>query len=179
MFSIKKIAMLTVTTALFSVSMGANAATDSAVVNITATVVNNTCTPTWTGAGVDVALGRVSQKDFGGAKTAGDTPFNLKLEGCGADATTVTVKASGSPDLVDANIFKNEDSSGSTGVGVAIFGDETQSTQMKPNGDGSVTYTIANNQVDMAFKAQLKQTGADAPTSGAVKSTVTLNIEYQ
>ena len=65
---IKKTLLTAATVSLLALSPGIQAASDSATVNITATVVDNTCTPQWSTNGVDVAMGRVSLKDFGSDK---------------------------------------------------------------------------------------------------------------
>ena len=56
---IKKTLLTAATVSLLALSPGIQAASDSATVNITATVVDNTCTPQWSTNGVDVAMGRV------------------------------------------------------------------------------------------------------------------------
>ena len=164
--------------ALVMLSSGSQAATDSATVNITATVVDNTCTPEWTGA-VQVAMGRASARDFTGEGSVGATnTFHLKMKDCGSGTTKVKVKATGTADA-NTDLFKNEDASGAAGVALAIFGDASQSTQLKPN-SGEAEYDITGNATpDLAFKAELRQSGTAAPTTGDVKSAITLTITYE
>lgn len=165
--------------AILGMTFGAGAASDSATVNVTATVVDNTCTPQWSDSGVSVDLNRVSLKDFGADKIGAEKTFTLSLTDCGSDTTKVVVTASGAEDNTDSRLFSNLESSGATGVAVAIWGDSTQSTQLTPDGLTSAEYTVSNQAVDMTFLARLMQTGDTAPTAGSVKSTVTLTMDYE
>lgn len=157
-----------------------SAATDSAVISIIASVVDNTCTPDWTGV-INVPLGRVAARNFTGAGVVGasDT-FNLQLKDCGGDATKIKVTAAGNPDDSNPELFKNEASSGAaTGVAVAIFGDSTQSTQLKP-GSGEAEYDISGNVAPvLTFRAELRQNSDTAPKTGEVQSNVTLTLAYE
>ncbi|PJR62134.1 fimbrial protein [Raoultella sp. T31] len=179
---IKKTLLTAATVSLLALSPGIQAASDSATVNITATVVDNTCTPQWSMNGVDVAMGRVSLKDFGSDKIGATEAFTLNLAGCGSGATSVKVTASGVSDATDSSLFKNTETTegvAATGVGVEIWGDSDQATKMAPDGSNSVMYPIANSKADMTFLARLKQSGATAPGAGAVKSVVTMIFDYQ
>lgn len=179
MSSVKRIGVISaIAASLLMASSAANAASDSVPVNITATVVNNTCTPDWSVSGVNVDLSRVAVKDFASDKVGSTKTFTLNLKDCGSDATKVTVSASGAADSTDASLFSNTVSS-TSGVGVGIWGGASQDTQMKPNGDGSVEYSISNNAANMTFMAKLMQTGDTSPVAGEVKSTVTMTITYQ
>jgi hypothetical protein len=95
--------------------------------------------------------------------------FTLSLTDCGSDTTKVVVTASGAEDNTDSRLFSNLESSGATGVAVAIWGDSTQSTQLTPDGLTSAEYTVSNQAVDMTFLARLMQTGDTAPTAGSEK----------
>lgn len=179
MSSVQKIGVISaIAASLFMTSLTANAASDSVPVNITASVVNNTCTPDWAVSGVNVDLSRVAVKDFGSDKVGSTNTFTLNLKDCGSDATKVTVSASGAADGTDASLFSNTVSS-TSGVGVGIWGGPSQTTQMKPNGDGNVEYPISNNAANMTFMVKLMQTGDSTPVAGQVKSTVTMTIAYQ
>lgn len=180
MTSLKKSTLACAFTATLLVPVtSAQAASDSATVNITASVVDNTCTPQWNAGGVDVAMNRVSLLDFGEDKVAATKNFTLSLANCGAGATTVKVHAVGTSDSVDSTLFNNTAPSGATGVGIGLWGGETQATQLNPDGSNSVEYTIADSKVDMVFLAKLMKSGDATPSVGEVKSTVTMMVDYQ
>ncbi|ARZ00123.1 fimbrial protein [Yersinia ruckeri] len=170
---------------LLTSSGGALAASDSATVNITATVSDNTCTPEWDSAGVDVPMGKASLRDFASQGDVALTKiFNLKLDNCGQGASRVKVTASGEPDNYDPKAFKNvidASSSGAGGVAITIFGDATQSTQMMPDGSSSVEYDVDSESktVDMKFLAKLEQSSSTAATAGDVKSVVNMTVDYE
>lgn len=63
----KKTLIRLATAALVAVSAAAQAA-DTATVTVTAKVVDNTCTPKWTSAGVNVTANLLAKKDFGSDK---------------------------------------------------------------------------------------------------------------
>lgn len=168
-------ALSLIATCLFS---NAQAATDSATINLSATVVDNTCTTEWSTAGVDVNMNRVSLQDFSD-KVGASKNFTLSLKDCGADTTTVKVTATGTPDDQDNTLFSNTEAKGASGVGFSIWGGSTQATQMKPDGSGTAEYTITDGKADMVFLAKLMQTGTDTPGTGEVKSIVTMTVDYQ
>lgn len=174
-----KLKMTGLVLGIMGASWGASAASDTATVNITATVVDNTCTPQWSDSGVSVDLNRVSLNDFGTNKIGAEKTFTLSLTDCGSDTTKVTVTASGTEDGTDSSLFSNLESDGATGVAVAIWGDSSQSTQLTPDGLTSAEYTVSNQAVDMTFLARLMQTGDTTPTAGSVRSTVTLTMDYE
>ncbi|MGA4368253.1 fimbrial protein [Pantoea ananatis] len=157
----------------------ASAASNSAILNVTATVVDNTCTPGWPAAGVPVQLGRASLKDFDGAGAVGASkPFELDLKDCGSGSTYVTVTANGTPDTNNQSLFANGSSAGATGVGLGLYGGNDQTTSLLPNGSNSVKYTVMDSKVSMGFIAKLIQSNATKPTSGEFTSIVTLNVAY-
>lgn len=160
-------------------TVNAQAATDSAQVTVSATVVDNTCTPGWPSTGVQVNLERASLKDFTGTGSIGASkPFQLLLKDCGSGATSVTVTAGGTPDTNNPALFANSAASGASGVGLGIFGASTQETQLQPDGSNNVLYNIEDGKVSMGFVAKLIQSGATKPTSGDFKSVLTLNVAY-
>ena len=157
----------------------AYAASDSAKVTVTATVVDNTCTPSWSASGIDVALGRASLRDFSGTGSSGATKtFALDLEGCGSGSKSVTVTADGTPDTTNQTLFANATSNGAKGVALGLYGGSTKASQLLPNAGSSVDYQIVDNKVSMGFTAKLIQTSASSPTSGDFSSIVTLNVAY-
>lgn len=168
-----------ITVSLLMSVMNAHAASDSATVNITASVVDNTCTPQWSEGGVNVAMNRVSLNDFGADRVAATKNFTLSLANCGSGATTVKVRAAGTSDMTDSALFRNSAAGGATGVGVGVWGDSAQATQLLPDGSNNVEYTIADNRVDMVFQAKLMKSGVEAPSIGEVNSVVTMMVDYQ
>lgn len=165
--------------ALLCITSGAHAATESATINITGTVVDNTCTPEWTTSNVPVDIGRAAVRDFTGAGVAGKSAeFHLKLKDCGTETTNVKVAASGSPDS-NADLFKNDAANNpATNVGIALFGGDGETTQLKP-GAGEASYTIAGSSTaDLAFRAELQQSGSNKPTAGDFSTAITLTLSY-
>jgi len=168
---------------LFSVGMPLAQAGDTANIKVTATVVNRTCTPGWTGT-QDVGLGTIDAATMPAHGTpAASKEFTLSLTGCSSDVSKIKVTASGTPDSADATDFANSlDSAagGATGVGVFIKGGPSQDTTRHPDKSGSVEYPVSNGAVDMKFKAQLeKDSDTGTVTTGEVNVPVTLNIEYE
>lgn len=165
--------------AMLTISIGAQAASESATINISANVVANTCTPDWTAAGKDVNMNRVSVDDFGSDKIGATQQFTLNLTECGAGTTKVKVTASGIADTTDSTLFSNTLAEGASGVGVGVWGGPTQATQLNPAGNNSVEYAVSNNAVNMTFLTKLMKTGTEAVTAGNLKSIVTLTVDYE
>jgi len=165
--------------AMLTVSLGAQAASESATINISATVVDNTCTPDWTSAGKEVNMNRVSVDDFGSDKIGASQSFTLNLTDCGAGTTKVKVTASGAADASDSSLFSNTLADSATGVGVGVWGGPAQATQLNPAGSNSVEYAVENNAVNMTFLTKLMKTGTTAITAGNLKSIVTLTVDYE
>jgi len=181
MFDLNKKSMSGIAIAMVALgaSWGASAASESASVSVTATVVDNTCTPQWSAAGVTVDMGRVSSNDFGADKIGAAETFIMSLVNCGSDTSKVTVTATGEEDSVDSSLFANSVADGATGVAVGLWGGPDFSTQLVPNGSISIEYPVVNQSIDMNFKAGLMQTGANAPGAGAVKSVINLTMDYE
>ncbi|KVD77998.1 hypothetical protein WS62_29675 [Burkholderia sp. ABCPW 14] len=190
--TVKKISTLgVITAALFAASWGAQAATAntaSATVNITATVVGKTCTPSWTADGVSVSLGSVASTDLAAQGDVGALkPFTLSLTNCDSGVTKVSVMGVGTADGTDSTDFANKESGddAAAGVAVALFGGPAQDTQIKPDGTTPVEYPVSNGGVDMTFLAKLVRSAATADTQsdvlkpGKVSSTATLYMTYE
>lgn len=163
---------------LSAACMQAMGASDNAVVNLTATVVNNTCTPQWSTAGETVAFNRVAQKEFVDKRVGATKQFTLSLTDCGSDAASVQVTAAGIANSIDNSLFANTVSGGATEVGIGLWGGSAQATQMKPDGSNSVEYAIANQKADMVFEARLMQAGSIVPGTGEFKSVITMTVSY-
>lgn len=186
-FNVKKMGSASaVALALFAASWGAHAAeATSAVVNITATVVGKTCTPSWTsGSTVSVDLGKVSTANLAAQGDVGaEKPFTLSLSDCDSGVAKVAVTATGSADGTDATAFKNTGSA--TGVAVTLFGGDDGTTQLLPDGTTAAEYTVTNGAASMPFLAKLvRSAAADSGdtagvANGTVSSTATLYMTYQ
>lgn len=168
---------------LLASSLSVQAAPESATVNITASVVDNTCTPDWDAAGVSVPMGSAHVSDFNQKGDVALTKeFDLKLKDCGDASTKVKVTANGTGDTDDTSAFVNQtdvDGGGASGVAITIFGGEKQDTQLLPDGSASTEYAIADSAADMKFLAKLEMSGAKAVTTGDVKSVVNMTIDYE
>ncbi|MBP2167370.1 type 1 fimbria pilin [Erwinia toletana] len=179
----KMAALASVVVALFTVSLNTQAASESATVNITAEVADNTCTPEWGSSDVNVQMGKASQHDFNGkGKVVLTKPFTLKLKDCGDAASQVTVIANGMVDSGDADAFANTlstESGGAGGVAILLYGGEGQNKKITPNGATPVIYKVTGHKVDMDFTAKLEQSSAATVTAGNVKSVVTMQINYE
>ncbi|MGU3428893.1 fimbrial protein [Enterobacter hormaechei] len=177
-----KVTKLALLVPALTVSLMANAATDSVNVNISGTVVANSCTITEKAAGASVSFGRVSVGDFSTTPgfAAATKDFSIHLTDCGADTSSVTISASGTPDLTLPEAFINEATTGAaTNVGVTIFGGADRTTQLKPSGDNNVTYDLdAKNENELPFTAKLVQDSAKTPGTGELTSVVTLKLLY-
>lgn len=157
------------------------AATDSAVINVTATVAANTCTAGWDEAGVKpVDLGSVNGAAL---KAKGDIvgkkDFILELKDCGESASAVKVTATGTADGDGFSV--GADTGAATGVNVMIYGTGSDSKEvaLKADGSNSVTETIQKGDSVLKFAAAVAQSGDTVPTAGSVNSKLTLNIDYQ
>lgn len=156
------------------------AASDSATVNVTATVAANTCTAGWDAAGVSVDLGTVNGAAL---KAKGDIvgkkDFTLQLKDCGDSASAVKVTATGTAD--GDGFAVDSDSGAAAGVNVMIYGagSDGKEVALKADGSNSVTEAIAKGDAELKFAAAVAQSSDTAPTAGSVNSKLTLNIDYQ
>lgn len=186
-YNIKKLySASAIALAIYASSWGAHAAdATSAVVNMTATVVGQTCTPSWASSdNVSVDLGRVSAKDLVSQGDVGSArPFSLSLTNCDSGVTKVSVTAAGTPDGTDASAFKN--TGDATGVAVTLFGGDDGTQQLMPDGSSSVLYSITGGAAKMPFSAKLIRSAATdvdenkGVKNGSVISTATLYMTYQ
>lgn len=175
--------------ALMVASCGAHAAgnvADAAMaqVNITATVVGGTCTPSWkSSTPVAVDLGKVSDTNMADKGDIGSMkPFTLSLTDCASGISKVSVMSVGTPDSVDSSAYANLDAgtTAAKGVAVTLFGGTDQKTQLKPSGS-TADYAINNGGADMVFLAKLERTSdsSTAITDGSLQSTATLYMTYE
>lgn len=181
-YNIKKLCSASaIALAVYASSWGAHAAdATSAIVNMTATVVGQTCTPSWASSGnVSVDLGKVSAKDLVSQSDVGSArPFSLSLTNCDSGVTKVSVTAAGTPDGTDASAFKN------TGD-ATLFGGDDGTQQLMPDGSSSVLYSITGGAGNMPFSAKLIRSAATdvddnkGVKNGSVISTATLYMTYQ
>lgn len=149
-----------------------------APVTFTGAVVDNTCDTPVVNGNADVDFGDVSKASFTGNGSVGrEKTFQVALNNCGADASTVTVwlTAANADDTVHG--LSNTVADGADNVAVQIYADGTQLEAN--NEDTAVDFTLtaeANNTLD--FVGKLVQTGADAPTVGELAAAGTLKIQY-
>lgn len=168
---------------LLSLSQSTFAADESATINISATVKDNTCTPGWSSGGTTVDLGTLNA----GALTAkgaevGKKDFTLDLKACGKGAKMVKVTASGTADANDASGFAiNSEEGAATGVDVYVYGTNTDGNEvaLQPDGSNYVEQNIAAGDNQLKFAASVKQDSDAAPEVGNIASTVTLNLDYE
>jgi len=177
---IKRISgILSVTALMLSTAVQA---ADSAVITINGRVIANTCTIDSNSASQIITLNDVADRDIRGkGKTSGEKEVTINLKDCGAQATAVTVTASGAADADDNTAFRNvitESNGGATGVGLYFYqesstakftpdGAATQSRQLIPNSDNVLTYKAA-------------YTGTkDTVTAGAFSTVINMMFEYQ
>lgn len=163
-------------------AFAADASPSSTSINITAKIVDATCTAGWDASGVSLDLGSVSTSalvkkgDIGASK-----PLALTLTGC-TGMTKVHLSATGSEDSGDSSAFANTGTA--KGVGVQLFGGTGQSTQLLPQ-DSTTTadYTIKDGNATLALLAKLERTtdSTDAKefAAGTVISKATLNLTYE
>ncbi|WP_158083412.1 fimbrial protein [Pantoea latae] len=168
---------------LMSVSHATFAADDSATINVTATVKDNTCTPGWDTNGTTVDLGNLNGAHLT-AKGAevGKKSFTLALKECGKGAKTVKVTAAGTADSSDADGFAVDSGDGAaTGVDVYLYatGSDGKEVALKPDGSNSVEESIAQGDSTLNFAASVKQSSDTAITTGSINSNVTLNMDYE
>lgn len=174
--------VIVIAAALFAASWGAHAGS-AATINFNATVVAQTCTPTWTSAGHNVDFKKVSVKDLATAGNVGSYErFTLKLTDC-ADVKNVVVTSSGTADTKNANAFANTaqkagEQDPATNVAFILMGGKDLTTALTPAGD-SITYTMANGatSLDMPFLAGLVSTGT--ATAGPATGNATLSMTYE
>lgn len=174
--------------AMFAVSHSAHANTAdtaSADIVITATVVGQTCVANWQASvPVLVDLGSVQSSSLVSAGDIGAVkPFTLSLTGCDSAISKVSVQALGTGDNNNADVFANDltGSNAASGVGVSLFGGDTQADQLKPDGSTSVDFAVNNGDANMTFLAKLERTAGSAGTVGlgSVSSTATLYMTYE
>lgn len=167
-----------ITASAFVPVMAGHAAIDSATINITANLVENTCTPQWSDAGLSVDMNRVSLNDFGNERVAAIQNFTLSLDNCGGASRTIKVHATGSSNSFNPSLFSNTAENGATGVAVSLWGGSSQMTKMLPNGGTSVEYTVTEHKVDMVFQVRLIKNYLEKPGVGYFSSVVTMMIDY-
>ncbi|MGJ0193045.1 fimbrial protein [Pantoea sp. RRHST58] len=175
----KKLRAALVLSTLMTVLGSAEAlAGDMASVDVTATLVNRTCTPDWTNDPnkTNIKLGTIDAASAakGDLKTV---EFTLGLTDCN-DVKKVKVTAQGHAHPSATTEFGNTASNGALGFAVHLEGGPNEDTRLKPDASTSVTYPLTNNAVDMKFKATLEKV-ADKTTSGEFSAPITLTMDYE
>ncbi|EMV9404452.1 fimbrial protein [Klebsiella michiganensis] len=176
-FSVKtlaKILALSAGCSLVTLSQAANTITFNGKVSDT------TCTATIDNGVSSIEMGTSSVDEldkhtYGAAKS-----FSFKLTGCpkttdgGNDVARVTF--GGEADTTNSDYFRNQATdSPATGVAVAIF--DNKGALLKNNTEGA-DVDITSGTATIPFTVKLAKSGTNAPTKGAVQTTVTYNVTY-
>lgn len=177
----KKMTQATALMALMAAG-AAQAASDSAVINITGKVLANTCTIDSSSAKQSIKLDDISDRDIRGKGTTGGAKdVVIRLTNCGSGASAVEVSASGSPDGEDASAFANtlkQADGGATGVAIYFFQTDG-TTKFVPAGTIKQTSRLTpsvNNT--LTYKASYVGT-KDTVTAGNFSAAVNMTFNYQ
>lgn len=178
-----KTLMLTATL-LWVQSENAIAASEEPVaINITGTIINNTCTVDTNGSDLNPELAPVSARDLKGVSTtAGQMDINIALKDCGKDITRgIIVTADGTPDSSDPDGYAFMNSytgeGAATGVGLRFYKTDKQ-TPFKTGSDTETISGLTEGNNTLTFAAAYVST-TDIPQAGKFSSQVNLTIEYQ
>ncbi|HIF6300653.1 TPA: fimbrial protein [Klebsiella michiganensis] len=172
--TLAKILALSAGCSLVSLSQAANTITFNGKVSDT------TCTATIDNGVSSIEMGTSSvdeldKNTYGAAKS-----FSFTLTGCpktedgGTDVARVTF--GGEADTTNSDYFRNQATdSPATGVAVAIF--DNKGALLKNNTEGA-DVDISSGTATIPFTVRLAKSGTNAPTKGAVQTTVTYNVTY-
>lgn len=157
------------------------AATDTATINISATVRANTCT--LSNKNPVFILPAVSTGDFSGlkGKVVSSAPVTISFTNCGADTKRFSVQMTGTQDteINDGITFKNalSDSTAATGVGILLYG--ADGTIFRPDGTKTalITPPTGGGNVSVNYTAKYISTRG-VVTSGKVSAVITAYIVY-
>ena len=175
-FNIKKTSVLSVATAaLLATCWGAQAAGNTAVINVSAEVSESTCQ--LTSPDNNLKLGSYSSAAFGKAvgKELGAKDFSLELHDCGTAVTSAHVTVEGTADTDDKNAFKNTSKNGAKGVAVVIEGGTTLA-KVSPQGKADYKFAKADSQ-SLKFNAKLITTSTSV-TAGNIEAPITFTVTY-
>lgn len=181
-------AVLMVSAALLSVALAGSAlaASDPVSIEITGTLLNNTCTIDETNSDLSPSMGELSVRDLKGkGATLGNRDIKIALKDCGKDITRgIDVSAKGTNDDAQDNGtgFKNAttvEAGGASGVALQFY-ETDKSTPFTT--DGNTKETISSGLNDgtntLTFAAAYIST-TDEPAAGAFSTTVELTLAYK
>lgn len=148
-------------------------------VQMTTTIVANSCSVSQASQEQTVDLGNWAAKQFA---TTGETSkakqFLINLESCGAAATGVQVMFSGTANSSDSTLLALNSASGATNLGIAILDKDRNRI---PLGQNSELYTLSgssSNSASLVFYGQYVATGGSV-TPGSANGDATFTLNYQ
>jgi len=180
MFSVKSIRVALLCGSLLSALHTVPAqAGDTANVTVTATIVNRTCTPGWSGE-QKVDFNTVDVAGMKKPDVAKEKDFTLSLTGCSSEVRKVKVTARGTASEADGAAFKNMATDlKATGLDIYLNGiGAAGETPLDPGGTRNVEYTVSNGAADLKFKFYLT-VNDDHITNGKVSVPITLKMDYE
>ncbi|MEC5317762.1 fimbrial protein [Brenneria populi subsp. brevivirga] len=147
-------------------------------IQLTVTLLANSCIVSQDSANQTVDLGSWASKQFiGESKSPQPTRFIITLQDCGAAASGVQVTFTGTQDAQDSSLLALSSDSTATNVAVAILDKDRNRI---PLGQASEVYTLSanSNSEQLAFYGQYVRTGA-AVTPGSANADATFTLNYQ
>lgn len=155
---------------------GLQAATDSAKISVSGSIVDNTCTLDTATSDLNPVLDTISDRDMQTAGTVkGEKSIKIVLKNCGKDTTGVQVKAAGTADSDNDSAFKN--SGTAQGIGLYFYKTDGE-TIFKPGDSENSTFTPdVDGGKTLTYKAAYVST-TDNPSAGDFKSEVDLTFTY-
>lgn len=166
--------------ALLLAALASSAEADLGLTNmqLTVTVVANSCIVSQDSVNKTVDLGSWASKQFIGVQKSPEaTPFQINLESCAAAATGVQVTFSGTQDSTDNTMLALNSDSTATNLAVEILDKDRNQI---PLGQASEIYPLTANasSASLMFYGQYVRTGA-AVTPGSANADATFTLSYQ
>ncbi|MDX5627704.1 MULTISPECIES: fimbrial protein [unclassified Brenneria] len=147
-------------------------------VQLTVTVLANSCVVSQDSVNKTVDLGNWASKQFIGAQQSPyPTRFQITLEDCGAATTGVQVTFTGTQDANDSTLLALNSDSTAANVAVAILDKDRNRIAI---GQPSEVYalTAGGGNQPLTFYGQYVRTGA-AVTPGSANADATFTLSYQ
>jgi type 1 fimbria pilin len=147
-------------------------------INITGSIIGNTCTVSADSKAIKVSMGDVDSKSFSrvGDGTA-DQPFNISLEKCGSSASRVSITFSGVQDSQEASLLAITGGSGAaTGLGVGIYDKEKNVIPLNSPG-GEMSLMPNQALATLNFYARYVANGSTV-TAGVANAACTFTLSY-
>lgn len=151
---------------------------DDASVNISGTILDNTCSVSPDSQDKQVSLGNISSKQF--QKMGDGSPvqvFVINLEKCSTQVSNITVSFTGLADSKNTDLLALDAGSGNaSGLAVGIY---DASRNLVPVGKPSGNYTIQPGQANVALKFFARYIATEnTVTSGNATATTTFVLNY-